>query len=211
MHRRTLAVVVPLLWLVGSSPGYAATIVQDITGLSQSLGDFTPFDINAMLFNPADGTLQSVTVEMIGTYTPMTANDLGPFPSTTTLTTHLFVFPTNGPPSDNQTVVLGSQSNVPVTVSGPGAAGIATGMPESVDQLFNFPDLAAFESGSEMPLVEYGFRTANTLSGAGGASDLSSFSGQAIITYTYEVPEPATVLMVGIGLLGLALTRRQRV
>jgi hypothetical protein len=111
-------------------------------------------------------------------------------------------------------VVLGTQDGVPVVVAGPGSAGIATGAATPVDQVFDFTDLAAFESatpGSQL-LVEYGFRTSNTLSGAGGDSDLTSFAGNAILTYTYassSIPEPTTVWVFAIGLLGLLWSRRR--
>lgn len=209
--RATFVVAAALpLFLAGTSPGRATAIVQDIAGLSQSLGDLTPFDIDAVPFDPANGVLQSVSLELLGSYTPQTANDLGPFPTTTTLTTRLFVFATNGGPVSN--VALGSQSGVPVLVAAPGAAGIATGATEPVDRTFGFSDLATFESGTpgSQLLVEYGFRTSNTLSGAGGASDLTSFSGSAVLTYTYDVPEPAGAAVLATALLALGWLRRRR-
>ncbi len=210
MRLKSLALALPLLLLMAvSAPGRAAVIVQNIPGLSQNLGDFTPFDINALPFNPAVGVLQSVSIEIIGAYTPKTANDLGPFPATTDLTTRLFVFAENGGPTTN--VILGTQTGVPVVQADPGSAGIATGLSTPVDQLFNLVDLAAFETGIPglQLLVGYGFRTANTLSGIGGASDLTSFAGSAILTYTYDVPEPATMLIFAAGLLGIAWSRRR--
>ncbi len=210
MRLKSLALALPLLLLLAvSAPGQAAVIVQNIPNLSQDLGDFTPFDINALPFNPAVGVLQSVSIEIIGKYTPQTANDLGPFPATTDLTTRLFVFAENGGPTTS--VILGTQAGVPVVQSDPGSAGIATGLSTPVDQLFNLVDLAAFETGIPglQLLVGYGFRTANTLSGIGGASDLTSFAGSAILTYTYDVPEPATMLIFAAGLLGIAWSRRR--
>ena len=207
MWRKALTLAAPLLLLAAPSP--AATIVQNISGLTQDLGDFTPFDIDALPFDPGLGTLEDVTVELTGNYTPSTANDLGPFPATTSLTTRLFLFATNGGPTSN--VVLGTQTGIPVTVASPGAAGIATGATTPVDQIFDLSDLAAFETGvpGSQLLVEYGFRTDNDLSGVGGASDLTSFSGSAVLTYTYLVPEPATALVFATGLLGLAWSRRR--
>lgn len=211
-----VAIAVPMLSWAWASPGKAAQIVQNISPLTQDLGDFTPFNINALPFNPAVGALQDVTIELIGNYTPSTANDQGPFPATTTLTTRLFVFPTNNGSHNEQVDPLGVQTNVPVTVAGVGAAGIATGASTPVDQLFDFStaaDLAAFETGvpGTQLLLEYGFRTSNTLSCLGGCSDLTSFSGSGVLTYTYaqSTPEPAGVLVLGMGLAGLGWMRRR--
>jgi hypothetical protein len=211
--RMTLAAAAAAVgFLASAAPGQAGTVVQDIPGLVQSIGDFTLFDINALPFNSALGALTDVSMELSGTYLPQTANDLGPFPATTDLTTRLFVFATNGGPAINR--VLGTQTDIPVVVAGPGAAGIATGVGEPVDQTFDFSDLSAFEtgvSGSQL-LVEYGFRTSNGLSGGGGASDLTSFSGQAVLTYTYRtaVPEPGTIGLALMGLLGITGMGRRR-
>ena len=209
MRGKISALALPLLWLAAAPAGQATTITQNIGGLVQDIGDNTPFDINALPFDPSLGILQAVTVQLTGTYTPETANSLGPFPPTTDLTTHLFVFATNGGPTS--TDVLGTQTGIPVIVASPGSAGIATGATEPVNETFNLSDLGAFETGipGSQLLVEYGFKTANTLSGAGGASDLTSFSGSAVLTYTYGVPEPATALIFATGLLGLAWGRRR--
>ena len=193
-----------------AAPASAATIVQNIPGLVQDLGDFTPFDINALPFNPALGTLTDVTVEIIGNVTPMTANDLAPFPATVDLTTHLFVFPTNAPPGNTTTITFTTQTGVPVVVASPGSAGEATGAVIAVDQTIDFSDLNAFITGiaGSQLLVEYGFRTANGLPGSG--SDLTSFAGSAVLTYTYDAPEPVTLSLFGAGLLGAGwLTRRR--
>jgi hypothetical protein len=86
---------------------------------------------------------------------------------------------------------------------------MATGTLTAVDQSFDFSDLAAFETGipGSQLLVEYGFRTANGIPGSG--SDLTSFDGSAILSYTYDVPEPAMWMCMTMGLGMLAWRRRQ--
>ena len=64
MRGKVFTLAVPLLWLAASPESQAATITQNISGLVQTLGDFTPFDINALPFDPSIGILQDVTVEL---------------------------------------------------------------------------------------------------------------------------------------------------
>ena len=202
----------PLITALALSTPLVSTAVGAVTQtipIAQSLGDFTPFDIVAAPFNPATGVLEGVNLEIIGVVSPKTASDNGPFPASATLASRLFVFPTNGGP-DSFNRPLGSQI-VPVVLSGPGGAGISTGVPVNVDQTFLFADLTRFVSAlaGSTSLVEYGFRTSTTVPGAG--SDLTSFAGTAILTYTLKaaVPEPATALVFATGLLGLAWSRRR--
>jgi hypothetical protein len=204
MRFKSLVLAAPLL-LALSIPAQATVIVQNIPGLTQDLGDFTPFDINALPFDPALGTLLGVSIELIGTYTPKIANDLAPFPPTADLTTRVFVFASNST-DPSQQLILGTQTDIPVIDVG---AGISTGAATPVDVLFDLTDLAAFETGIPGPqlLIGYGFRTSNGLPGSG--SDLTSFAGRGILTYTYDVPEPATALMCALGLAGLAWSRRK--
>lgn len=65
--RSTLAVAA---MLTATTPAFASTIVQDLPA-TQSLGDFTPFDIDGAPFDPALGTLTAVTATLTGTLSPV--------------------------------------------------------------------------------------------------------------------------------------------
>ncbi len=190
---------------------HAATVVQTVP-IIQTIGDFTPFDIDTLPFNTSLGTLQSVIVEISGSYIASIAADLQPGqspPSTATLSTRLFVEPSNDA-SVAQSVNLGSQTVV-IPAPLPGSAAIETGLPTTVDQSFTFTTIADYETSGSLPqdLTQFGFRTGSTFPGTSG-SDLTSFAGDATVTYVYDVPEPATLVILGTAVLGLTAVRRRR-
>ena len=228
-----LAIVVlaaPLLLAAPVPPAKAATITQVIGPLTQTIGDFTPFDINGKPFNPALGTLLDVRLEIIGSYTPHLFHDIAPHQVTATVTSRLFAFAEGPNLSTHLINPLGVQGNVPVNPNGH-VLGAAT----AVDRVFDFntpAEIASFESANPATklLAGYGFRASDALSCAGGCSDLTTYSGHAVLTYVYKpyfmlasfsqaagvedvatgaaaVPEPATVLTFATGLLGLAWSR----
>jgi hypothetical protein len=216
MGRPTLVaavVAVPLLPLAFVPSGRATTIVQVIDPIAQNSTDVPSIDESALLFNPADGVLLDVTVEIAGTYIPQVDLATGSFPTTNTLTTHLLSYPFIS--GNSQVFAAGVQNNVPVTVPGGGSDGVSIGAPTAVDQLVDFTsaaDLAAFESGTltSQPLFAFFFGTISSLGCTGSCDTLDSFTGTATLTYTYDVPEPPEMLVFAIGLLGVAWGRRSK-
>ncbi len=221
-----LAVLSPVLLAVSPSSASAGLVcaagvcTETITGLSQSMGDLTPFDINALPFDPAVGTLLSASIEISGIYTPMNNLDLTsdvPANTIATLTSRMFV----EEPVSSVTIPGVTFPDQVLTV-GPASSGIAVnGAATPVDETFNLPDLAAMEVGvapynrpsGVQDIVQYGFRSGVILSAGtfSSGSDLTTFTGQATITYNYAVPEPASSLIFSGAVATLAWRRRRQI
>ena len=192
----------PVLALALGGQGHAGTIVQTIQ-VAQVAPDLTPFDINGLLFDPGNGILVDVKVEMRGTLKPVVEHsELAPG-TTATLTTHLFV-----------SVVSPGQSVIVDVQTGVGLVGNKlTGAATPVDETFHFSvptELAAFEppKAPHDSLARFGFLTGTDIP-CGICSNFTIFAGDAIVTYTF-IPEPATALSFAFMLLGLEWKRRCR-
>ena len=199
-----------------ASAASAATIVQTVDPLNNGIADFATYPEKALPFNPLVGTLTDVTIELIGIIHPQVTHDLPPpgGPSAT-LKTKVELVPHNGIGTTFYNIDPIDTQIVPLTYNA-GGIGFATGAPVAYDHTFDFSnaaDLAAFQTGTPGVSAfqfDYGFLSHDNILGGSG-SDLTTFNGKAIVTYSFSVPEPATLMTFAVGLLGLTWLRRRRV
>jgi hypothetical protein len=191
-----------------ATPALADTIVQGLPAV-QAMGDFTPYNIEGALFNPTLGTLTAVTATLTGTYTPAVFEGFGSSPGTLVSSYFLFGGDQLGP--DTFSGNLPSQTVTPTCASPPTDCRYS-GNPTAFSQNFTFSDLDSFISAPSGPAIvsEFGFKS-NVIAGGGGGSDFTSFAGTYVLTYTYQVPEPASLGLLSAGLALVLLLRRRNV
>lgn len=104
------------------------------------------------------------------------------------------------------------------SVSGEGGSVVIAELQEfSLDNLFNPGDLSAFIGAGTVAYAVNASAILNTDCGSGNCGTLinTRMGAQMTVTYTYEpdvnqVPEPASIAMVGLGVLALGLVGRRR-
>jgi hypothetical protein len=174
----------------------ADTIVEDVSfSGNNAAGDVSVFGPS---FNPALGTLDSVSAVVTGTYTPYIYLST-PGDQTTASVQYFFAIP-------GYANIMGTAGNVTLTGIGCTQCSSAfTGLPVDFDFLIDsFPNLSNFIGGQPaFATTQYGNVQAYARPAQGESwgsyDDLSSFSGQIALTYTYTVPEPSTFVLLAFG------------
>ncbi len=195
---RLLCSLIGLGMVAAATTASANLLVQDVT-LDQPLQlNETPFSPSATGFDPALGTLQSVTGELEGSaYVVITAGSPVAGPIVPAIAEASLGFPIqNGPfypvplfASDGQ--ITGSFA-VDFTAALNPSNFIAPPGP--------IPDLLSWGVGA--------FPAPGT--GWGAYDEDLAFTGRIVVTYDYTVPEPSALAVLGISLLGLTFVLRRR-
>jgi hypothetical protein len=209
-----LAAVAPLAAAQAAS---AAQIRQNLQAI-QTFGDFTPYPVIGSLFDPALGTLTSVTGELTGVVMPNLLVDDPPFPTTLMRMRWSIFSPLNGGGEPNAFDGRLPDQIVTPTLLPPPAGAFYTGASTPVVLTLKFGDLAAFIGTPFLPteLLDFSFHSRVSLRHPSSGSDATSFNGNLRLTYTYNisVPEPGSLATLGAGvlaLLGLELIRPSRI
>jgi hypothetical protein len=209
-----MGVSMAVLSIVATLPAKAEIIVED-SGLFSQTG-FNSQGVDAIdfaQFNASLGELAGATVTLTGITQPqLELLNLGALAGSGSGSTAV-VYTLTGPGiAGLETPSLSSGIQ---TVSVPGGFGNISsspaGTPQFFDVTFSISDLADYVGAGDVTLdLSELFTTSVTpLSGtvAGGGTASANFDVQL----TYDVPEPATLAVFGVGLVGLGLMRRRRV
>jgi hypothetical protein len=190
--------------LAFAGPAKATTIVQDLT-INQPLHENVGFSPSGYDFNPALGTLDSVTAVLEGSgsvsiYAP------SPVPGNVTFGVEKadIGLPLLEDSTESSSVQL-TVSDRGTTLTGYVGVNFLSVSLDSIDFISSDPNLIP-------DLVQGGvavFPAPDT--GWGAYVEDLSFIGEITLTYTYNVPEPSVLAVLGAGLIGLTFAIRRRV
>jgi hypothetical protein len=176
--------------LAAAMPATAGTITEDIS-VTGSAGNGPSF-VTGSLFNPALGTLTGVSANINGTFS---ADVFIPAPAPRQFTAAL-----DGTLTAPNQIVSGNLGDFILTANNPAGGGNYTGF-ERFNVNVNLTSLADYVAGSPNAtnfLAEIGLSDRVISGNIGASSDFSTYAFNFDLTYTYEVPEPSTLLLMGL-------------
>jgi hypothetical protein len=195
---RCLALAAAIAWSV---PAAANTIVEDIA-FSGSVANGPAF-VTGPLFNPALGTLTGVSVAVTGQY------ELSVFTLESGLPP-IMKFALQGifePAGADVSLPLGTfyaTTANRTNYTGMAAIGFTGTLGDIGDYVAGSPDATSYLAG-----LGFDAFPANHIGLGGDADDNSTWSGSLAVTYTYDVPEPGSIAILGLAaLLAMCLGRR---
>jgi hypothetical protein len=182
--------------MMAATPAMADTITVDYM-FSGSVAN-GPSVVTGALFNPALGTLTGVSADISGQFQ---ANVYIPNPEPSQLTANL-----DGTLNAPNQSISGQLGTFTLTQNGANYTGT-----ENFDVSVNLTSIGSYIAGSPNAtnyLAEIGLYDEILAGGLGASSDLSTYEICFDLTYTYTVPEPSSLLVMGVGagllLLGVA-------
>jgi hypothetical protein len=188
--------------LAATAPALADTITQDISVTGSVANE--PTFVTGALFNPALGTLTGVSATISGTFSASVFIP-GPAP-------RQFTFALEGMLTAPNQTVSGNLGDFTVTASNPAGGGLYTGFEgfNATVDLTSVGDYVAGSPDATSYLASIGLDDHSISGNTGASSDFSTFAYDFDLTYTYEVPEPSSLMMMGVATCTLIAVVRKR-
>lgn len=175
-------------FMLAASPALADTIVEDV-GFTGAADGGLVF-VTGPLFNPALGTLTGVDAAVTGQYdASLFIPD--PEPPTVSVTLH----DTFSAPGVSNS---GSLGDIVLVERGGGGSYAGLASFSFTDSIASVGSYIAGSPSATAILAELTLGTSPVI-GGGAADDFSTYSGTLALTYTYDVPEPSSLLVFGLG------------
>ena len=190
----------------GALPAHAG-MITDTIAFSGASDNGSP-TITGPDFDPALGTLTSVSVTLSGTYDPMIFTTVSNAPAQSLLDAGINL---DGAAQPSQVLNSGSYT---LTQKGNYLTGPAESFKftQSTDSAQALLDYTGGPGSTSLGLASFDIFSNPAVAGAWGsqADDTSRFSGQFAITYAYSVPEPGTLALFAAFAGGALALRRYR-
>jgi hypothetical protein len=192
--------------ICAAEPALADAITETIAFSGSDENGVTT--VSGPVFNASLGTLTGVSITITGTLTPDIFTTVTNAPTSAMLDGYIDLLGAGGPP----TVLNGGT----FTLTQNGA--YLTGAPEAFSFTEASTNLAVLNNYISSPgymttgLANLDIYAVSATPGAWGsqADSISPYSGEFAITYTYDVPEPASLALLAFGATLLPLARATR-